>query len=737
MADMLKFYKGNLASLPAAGASGALYVTVDEGAIYLGTGTSMKRLGDFIQVSDVASLPATGANTNALYYCVSENVLAKYDGSGWTQINKQPTAAELKTLLGLKALAYKDKVAYADIDTDLKTKIDDASAANHSHTNKTVLDGITSEKVSAWDAAETNAKTYADGLNKAMDARMTSAEDKLTTLTGADTVEGSVAKALKDAKAYTDTEVATAKSDIVGTASDTDTSATIAGAKKYADKLDAAMDARVDALETAIGEGGSVSAQIDAKIDLLDVTDTTVAGKYVSAVSEENGKISVTRADLPDYTDVYEPKGTAATEAGKVQTALNEEIIRAKAAEEAAKAAGDAAQSAAEAAQVDVDALEAKVGTVPADKTVVQMIADAQTAATYDDTALKARVKANEDAITVLNGDETKEGSVKKQVADAVAQIVADAPEAYDTLKEISDWISNHASDAATMNSQITTNKNDIAALEALVGTLPEGITATTVVGYIQEAIAGLKIGEYAKAADLTAAIARIATNEGDIGTLKTKVKALEDVGSQANVIETVKVNGVALSVVDKAVDVTVPTGALASKDKVAEDDLATTLSTKINGKAEQTALDALDTYIGDIPDGATATSVIAYVDEKVAAEGVAALKNRVTTAEGEIDTLQEQVAAINGDVSTAGSIAKAAADTLKSAKDYTDTLKNGEVKANADAIAVINGTGDGSFAKADATLKTQLEAYADTAESDAVTAAKAYTDSVLEWGSF
>lgn len=34
---------------------------------------------------------------------------------------------------------------------------------NHSHTNKTVLDGVTAEKVAAWDAAEQNAKDYADG----------------------------------------------------------------------------------------------------------------------------------------------------------------------------------------------------------------------------------------------------------------------------------------------------------------------------------------------------------------------------------------------------------------------------------------------------------------------------------------------------------------------------------------------------------------------------------------------
>lgn len=163
------------------------------------------------------------------------------------------------------------------------------------------------------------------------------------------------------------------------------------------------------------------------------------------------------------------------------------------------KDALDAAKTAVDAAQKDVDALEAKVGTVPENKTVVQMISEAITAATYDDTAVKASIKANTDAITVLNGN--GEGSVSKQVADAVTAIVADAPEAYDTLKEISDWISNHADDAAAMNSQIQTNKNDIAGLKTLIGTLPEGAASATIVGYIAEAIGVSKT-------ELTSAIA-------------------------------------------------------------------------------------------------------------------------------------------------------------------------------------------------------------------------------------
>ena len=40
-----------------------------------------------------------------------------------------------------------------------------------------------------------------------------------------------------------------------------------------------------------------------------------------------------------------------------------------------------------------------------------------------------------------------------------------------------------------------------------MVGQLPSGITSTTVVGYIAEAIAGLGIADYAKTTEVTAAI--------------------------------------------------------------------------------------------------------------------------------------------------------------------------------------------------------------------------------------
>ena len=65
--------------------------------------------------------------------------------------------------------------------------------------------------------------------------------------------------------------------------------------------------------------------------------------------------------------------------------------------------------------------------------------------------------------------------------------------------------------------------------------------------------------------------------------------------GAQVNVLEAVKVNGSALSPgADKSVNITVPTGTLAGKNKVAEADLESSLSAKISGKADASSLSAL-----------------------------------------------------------------------------------------------------------------------------------------------
>ena len=60
-------------------------------------------------------------------------------------------------------------------------------------------------------------------------------------------------------------------------------------------------------------------------------------------------------------------------------------------------------------------------------------------------------------------------GQITAEVTAKIAEIVASAPEDLDTLKEIADWIKTHANDASAMNTQINTNKNNIAALQTSV----------------------------------------------------------------------------------------------------------------------------------------------------------------------------------------------------------------------------------------------------------------------------
>lgn len=248
-----------------------------------------------------------------------------------------------------------------------------------------------------------------------------------------------------------------------------------------------------------LGDKDTVRAYVDAKTE--GIASSAALAELQEKVGDKSVADQISSAITAlDLANTYDPKGAADAK----DTAIA-----------AAKKAGDDAQA-------DVDALETLVGTIPTEagvETVIAYIdkkaADAATSATYNDTEVRGLITTNKQAIDKLNGTAEQDGSVAKQVADAVAAIVADAPAAYDTLKEISDWISGHANDASAMNSQITENKNGLADLKALVGALPEGTAATTVIGYIDAAIEGLEIGDYAKAADLTAAVNRITALEG------------------------------------------------------------------------------------------------------------------------------------------------------------------------------------------------------------------------------
>lgn len=191
-----------------------------------------------------------------------------------------------------------------------------------------------------------------------------------------------------------------------------------------------------------------------------------------------------------------------------------------------------------------IEGINSKIGTVTEGKTVVEMINDAKTDATYDDTALSGRV-------TTIEGDYLKaadktaiENKMATDIAtaktEAIETVLGEAvPADFDTLKEIAAWIQSDTTASAQLVTRVTNIENDylkgadktelqgkIDALESFVGTLPEGATSTTVIAYIKEVVDGIKIGDYAKAADLTA--------------LTNRVKTLEDVGAEKNIVNSV-----------------------------------------------------------------------------------------------------------------------------------------------------------------------------------------------------
>ena len=361
--------------------------------------------------------------------------------------------------------------------------------------------------------------------------------------------------------------------------------------------------------------------------------------KFVSAekLGYYDGKIKeyITNAD-----DVLE---------AALQAKIDAEATRAKAQEAINAAAAQAAQTAADNAQTAVDTLAEKVGEVPADSTVMDIITNIQENA-YDDTEVRelidteaatarAAEKANADAIDAIEADYLKaadkdelqdnidvvSGKVTTLVGtdanksvrtianeELAKQLIAEgAQESLDTLAEIAAWIQSHPDDASAMNKAIDD-------LEALVGTLPEDVTATTVIGYIQEAVA----------AEKTRA-------EGVEDTLAEKIEALEssigDGGSVADMIaeavaaET-EARKTAVSEVQADADKGIADAAAALK--AAQD--AATQATSLNN--------AMDERVAAV-EAASATHALA--------SDLTALANRVTTAEGEIDTLQSEMNAV------------------------------------------------------------------------------------------
>ena len=323
-------------------------------------------------------------------------------------------------------------------------------------------------------------------------------------------------------------------------------------------------------------------AKGDEAFGTAPVSTITIPEKvYTLATGAANGTVKFNGEDVAvkGLGSAAYTESTAYDANGAAQTAED----NAKAYADGKDSAIEAAKKAGTDAQAAVDALSGKVGTVPENKTVVEMISDAQAAATYNDTEVKAGIKANADAITKLNGTSAVEGSVDKKVADAINEFATKVSDdqTVNTFKELIDYAADHKDEYSTLSGEVQANKTAIATLNGK--DTDAGSVAKTVKDAVDAAQATLQ-GNIDKKVDKVEGKG-LSTNDYTTDE-KTKLEGIAT-GAQVNVIETVKVNGVALTPTAKAVDVTVPTGALASKDKVSETDLVDALATKINGKLD------------------------------------------------------------------------------------------------------------------------------------------------------
>lgn len=197
------------------------------------------------------------------------------------------------------------------------------------------------------------------------------------------------------------------------------------------------------------------------------------------------GARASTQDDFSSLKSIVDRLDANVTVVNSVKYQINQEKIRAEAAEQAAQSAADHAQS-------DIDNLKS---------------------GEFSD--------AKEDIQTLLGSDKSESNHAIKSIRTIANEelterlIPESAKEALDTLAEIAAWIQSHPDDAAAMNTEIQN-------LKSYVGNIPSSAYSTDIVNYISE--------HADKTSDTFRGTATIASESNGVVIIKGGVKEVKGV---------------------------------------------------------------------------------------------------------------------------------------------------------------------------------------------------------------
>ena len=473
---------------------------------------------------------------------------------------------------------------------------------------------------------------------------------------------------------------------------------------------EARIDTAFQAADTAL------QAQID---NIISNVDPAALDSLTEIVAEFQNQDSVLSSAITANANAISAEVTRATTAEGVNaTAIAAETVRATAAE--ATLTSDLTSEAAT-RLADDNALDARVTVNEGDIATLQ-------------SDLTAEIAATDAEVNTLTSDLAAEVTRATGSEAANAQAIADEATARATADTALDT-AYKAADVATL----TSAQNFATAADTALQTAMETYADTAEADAIADAVAQAEAKDVARAVTSDAADAaldaRATVLESEMDDAELRLSNIEATSGGAAPLDTL-----AQTLAGGINELHTDTNAVELRVTIAEADIATNASDIANiiSNTDPAALDSLTEIVTafETADNAFTATLNANATDRAAirtefaAADLAiqtALNSEIALTDGEIAALQ---AADTNEVTNrvAGDAA-----TLSSAQAYADTAEADAIAtAAADATAkadAAQAAAEGFATAADTVLETALKSYADTAEADAIATAGTYTD--------